>query len=590
MNLSSKVGVMWLQVLSVIYTIAYVSAFPNLKKNDLKYRGEPTSINEFHFLDSTYGRLNDLYRLLNSDARVADIFHDTVKMNMSDLNTFQQIFQNDANPKPSLRSASLNVAAAAKNIKKDGYLHAGDEHQRTEANCYVIQFRLPLDKESMDNLKNVLQTFDATIRHSLRHALVVCFPTGEIPLTMLKYIPSIDFIERDQRVRVNQVQESAPWGLSRLVNSDPTAAEDSTEDFRYEFGLTGSGVTAYVLDSGVLLGHPEFQGRASIGFSVNGDPPTSASPDLKQDCAGHGTEVASVIGGINVGVAKSVRLVIAQVLDCEGSGQNSDLVAALDWVVNDYQASRSPALINMSVGGPKSLAVDAAILRAMAAGIPVIVAAGNNNVNACGLSPSGVPGVISVGASTEENRRANFSNYGDCVTLFAPGIHIAAARFPDKTVKNGIGFVSGTSLSAPFVSGIVAMLLQMDPSMNPAKVLQTVIDLSAKDVLRGSSLRRGSPNRLAQIPKISAASVDFFPLIPGFIPLWPGTSSKDGDSILEAVLIIIGSVVGGCLASAVLIFVLLRCSSRRNSNNDNNNNNTQKDEETVKVVEQPSFM
>jgi subtilisin family serine protease len=272
----------------------------------------------------------------------------------------------------------------------------------------------------------------------------------------LERAPGVRRVERDIVVRASAVQPSPPLGLDRVdQRSQPLNSS-------YTFTRTGSGVTAYVVDTGIRLSHSDFGGRAVSGIDAV-EPGTSAD-----DCDGHGTHVAGTVGGSRFGIAKSVRLSAVRVLGCDGAGSGSDLITGLDFVVRDHAAG-TPAVAVLSLGGATtSTTVDDAVRRVIADGVSVAVAAGNENIDACTISPARVGAALTVGASDPTtDRRASFSNVGSCLDLFAPGVGILSAGHTGDTDTL---ISSGTSMAAPHVAGGAALLLEARPSASPAEV------------------------------------------------------------------------------------------------------------------------
>ncbi|HET9517897.1 MAG TPA: S8 family serine peptidase, partial [Actinoplanes sp.] len=273
------------------------------------------------------------------------------------------------------------------------------------------------------------------------------------------------------------------WGLDRIdQRSLPLSSS-------YE-SRSAAAVTAYVLDTGVRVGHAEFGGRARNGWDfIDADA-------VANDCHGHGTHVAGTIGGATYGVAKDVEIVGVRVLDCHGSGSYSQIIAGVDWVTTHAVL---PAVANVSLGGPGDRALDEAVQRSIAAGVTYAVAAGNDDTQACNDSPGRTPAAITVGATDSTDRRAWFSNYGRCVDIFAPGVRITSARHTSTTATT---VMSGTSMAAPHVAGAAALVLAAAPTSTPAQVRDALVAQATAGTVAARGA--GSPNLLLYTGGISS--------------------------------------------------------------------------------------
>ena len=246
-------------------------------------------------------------------------------------------------------------------------------------------------------------------------------------------------------VSTNAVQANVVWGLDRIDQ------EALPLNFTYQYDDTGQGVRVYVVDTGVRSSHADFQDRVTSGYSSVSDGQGT------NDCNGHGTHVAGTVAGALHGVAKQATVVPVRVLDCSGSGSLSQLIAGLDWVITNAVSFRpAKSVVNLSLGGPFSETLNAKVTELVAAGIPVVVASGNEAVDACEVSPASAPAVIAVNASTPEDTDAYFSNYGECTDLYAPGVAIKSTYHLSDT---STARASGTSMAAPHVAGVVARML-----------------------------------------------------------------------------------------------------------------------------------
>jgi len=288
--------------------------------------------------------------------------------------------------------------------------------------------------------------------------------------------PRVDYVEEDGMVYTSGTQTGATWGLDRIDQRDRPL------NGNYVYDYVGSAVRAYVIDSGILASHTDFGGRVLSGYTAISDGRGST------DCNGHGTHVAGTIGGAKWGVAKSVRLVPVRVFGCTGGSANSTIIAGIDW----FRANAvKPAVANMSLGGPVSSATDTAVNNLSNSGVTVVVAAGNDNADACNYSPARAAGAITVGSTTSTDVRSSFSNYGGCLDIFGPGSSIMSAWYTSTTATNTI---SGTSMASPHVAGAAVLILAADNAASPATVRSRLTTKASSGKL--TSINAGSPNLL----------------------------------------------------------------------------------------------
>lgn len=254
-------------------------------------------------------------------------------------------------------------------------------------------------------------------------------------------------------------EPSSSWGLDRIDQAQTAL------DNKYNYpDSAGQGVRVYVVDTGVQLDNPEFAGRTLPGFDATG------SGNTTTDCHGHATHVAGTIAGTKFGVAKKATVVSVKVLNCAGSGTITGVVSGLDWIAANHPKG-TPAVVNMSIGGGNTSTLTAAVEKLNSMGILNVVAAGNDNSDACNYSPASAPSAITVGSSDIRDARSSFSNYGNCVDVFAPGSNIISARASDP---NGSAQMSGTSMATPHVAGLAALYLGQNPTAAPAQVTTAI--------------------------------------------------------------------------------------------------------------------
>ena len=343
---------------------------------------------------------------------------------------------------------------------------------------YIVVFKPNVhDPETL--ARSMAYSARGELRHIYTHAIKGF--AASLPQEALKGIlkhPNVAYIEQDATVGINQTTQTNPpsWGLDRIDQTGSVGTELSA----YTYNTTASNVTAYIIDTGIYAGHTDFGDRVigGDGFVTSGNGKRATTDRSTNDCNGHGTHVAGTVGGTGYGVAKGVKLVPVRVLDCNGSGSTSGVVAGIDWVAGDA-VNNKPAVANMSLGGGASSSLDSAVAGAVTAGVVMVVAAGNDNADACSYSPARAPSAITVGATghrvsvngvtsiDQYDGRADYSNYGNCLDLFAPGSLITSAWIGGSTESNTI---SGTSMAAPHVTGVAALVLNANPTALPAAI------------------------------------------------------------------------------------------------------------------------
>jgi len=303
----------------------------------------------------------------------------------------------------------------------------------------------------------------------------------------------VDYLDRDQIVYASQackVQPDAVWGLNRISERDILLEGD------YKYDDEGSGVQAFIVDTGILTTHNEFGGRAIFGANYVND-------GRNTDCNGHGTHVAGTVGGTTYGVAKKSTLIAVKVLGCTGSGTTAGVISGVQYVANNKKGK--PSVANMSLGGGFSKPLNDAVAAAVKAGVVFVVAAGNENNDACLSSPASEPSAITVGAtdvqdsgiSLQKDIRSSFSNFGKCVKILAPGSLIKSAWYTSNTATNTI---SGTSMASPHVCGAAALYVGANPSATPSQVEQYLTSQSTPGLISmecgNSAACKITPNRL----------------------------------------------------------------------------------------------
>ncbi|KAI1252162.1 hypothetical protein MGN70_006735 [Eutypa lata] len=303
-----------------------------------------------------------------------------------------------------------------------------------------------LNKRSLDG--RTLSTAVNTFKMSGWRAMAL--DADDLMMNSINAESMVSYVEANTYVKASalQQQNNAPNGLARISHAEAGTAGYVFDD------TAGEGITAYIVDTGILTTHDEFQGRAKLAFN--------AVNNVDTDENGHGSHVAGTIGGATFGVAKKANLIGVKVLDASGGGSNAGVLQGLQFVAdNAAQTNRAgKAVMNMSLGGPKSRAINSAVEAIAKAGVVPVVAAGNEAQNAANVSPASAPNAITVGAIDQTNdQMASFSNFGADVDIFAPGVDVESVGITSNSASE---VLSGTSMASPHVAGLAAYIMSLE--------------------------------------------------------------------------------------------------------------------------------
>lgn len=254
-------------------------------------------------------------------------------------------------------------------------------------------------------------------------------------------------------------------------------------------------INTYIVDTGIDVEHPQFENRAVWGANF------ADSEDT--DCNNHGTHVAGLVGSKDYGVCVDANLIAVKVLDCDGSGSLSGVIRGIEWaykhhvsVSKSVKTKKVKGLINMSLGGGYSTALNRAVEACGSVDFHIVVASGNENSNSCNTSPASAKNVVSVMASSQDDYRAWFSNYGKCSTLYSPGVDVLSTIPGNKVAR-----YSGTSMASPIVAGVLNHYLDMYPQHNQAQMKQILRKLSTKGIIKGN--KHSTHNELIYLDRVS---------------------------------------------------------------------------------------
>ncbi|MCX5178618.1 S8 family peptidase [Streptomyces virginiae] len=352
---------------------------------------------------------------------------------------------------------------------------------------YIVTLDKGVDAVKMAKTLGVKPTF--TYGTALNGFAV---PLTPLQLTIVRNALGVKSVEEDTKVSAPSSRSrddgastlgvASSWGLDRIDQKTDWDKDNGKGDGSFTVNGSGSGVTAYILDTGIDYTHTEFGSRATFGYDAMPD----AATQQGLDCNGHGTHVAGTVGGKTYGVATKVNLVSVRVLGCDGQGTYAGMIAGMDWVAKN---AKQPAVLNGSLGGPLSEALNNAADALTDAGVLPVVAAGNDAKDACMVSPASAGKVITVAASNRWDEETSFSNIGTCVEIYAPGEEIVSAK-----LGGGSKTESGTSMAAPHVTGIAALYREAHPSEPLVDIVAFLDEESTKDTL--TKVSKGGPNQL----------------------------------------------------------------------------------------------
>lgn len=360
--------------------------------------------------------------------------------------------QDASGPAPEARLSAPITISAAKGVPIPG--------------DYIVTLH-----DNVTNVAAVAQSLTGLHKGALKHVYksalkgFAVLNISEAAAAAIASDPRVERVEADQVMTATQ--SGATWGIDRIDQRILPL------DQSYTYNADGSGVTVYIIDTGIRFDHVDFGGRASTGIDEVTSGGTAA------DCNGHGTHVSGTVAGATYGVAKNAMLVAVRVLNCQGSGTTSGVIAGIDWVTANRVL---PAAANMSLGGGFSSTLNAAVAGSVASGVTYAVAAGNSSADACSSSPSSEPSAITVGATNISDGFASFSNFGSCVDINAPGVSITSDWYSSRTATNTI---SGTSMATPHVTGAAALYLTANPTATPADVTSALVGNATPGVLTG---------------------------------------------------------------------------------------------------------
>lgn len=341
--------------------------------------------------------------------------------------------------------------------KIDSYLKSASEKVSAQTVAGIV---------SAQGVDSSQVTYGLRKKHEAINGISVTLSEEDMAALKAKHGDEIEYIEPDFRVYPSGYTAGKPWGLERISYRAPAA----NMTIKRPRG-TGKGVTVYVIDSGIKTDHSSFGGRASVAQTF-----IKTEAGL-QDGFGHGTHVAGIIGSTKYGVATEAKVVGLKVFDSQGRGDGSAVIAALDYVTKHAVAGKT--VVNLSLISPMTKAMNDAAEAASAAGVVVVVAAGNQGSDSCKVSPASSNSVLSVGATDSKDTAATFSNWGKCVDVYAPGVDIPSLGIKGNDEE---ALKSGTSMASPYAAGVAAVYLSEKSYKDSKAVIRDVLKWSYRCV------------------------------------------------------------------------------------------------------------
>lgn len=345
---------------------------------------------------------------------------------------------------------------------------------------YIVKMR---DNSASDTITGAVRLSDARLTHVYRINEFQGFAAtlNATQIAILRRLPTVEYVEKDARLvggwvaessiekRAITTQSSPSWGLERISNIKRGSSTYIYDD------SAGMDTCSYILDTGIFVAHPDFEGRAKFLANFAGD-------GSNNDGHGHGTHVAGTVGSKTYGVAKKTNLYAVKVLSNSGAGSTSGVMAGIAFALNDSKTRVCPkgAVANLSLAGSQSASLNTAVARAVAAGLFVVVGAGNSAADASGTSPASEASAFTVGATDINDNFASFSNFGPSVDMLAPGVSIQST-----SNTGGSAVKSGTSVATPHVAGVAAYLLGLEGKMSPTALGARIQALAQKGKIIG---------------------------------------------------------------------------------------------------------